>query len=254
MEGRRLSAPRQRARRRALLGLAALLLLLIAVAVASTGSVPAGAGGTRRPADRIVDVADHLFMLLMVVGRRHLGLHLHGPQGRGRERARDPEPPQPLGDARDIRDRLRPARRSSSAGSRSTSASAGGSQPGSIADQTRLGDGGAERRQGRRLPSPQFATGPVLLVLALVAIASSRCISPTAPAAAGSSRAGGASARARRRAGRDARRPPRRGGPAPGGDRRLRAHGARARCRTGFRAARPRRRTSTSSASSPTSR
>ena len=43
-------------RRRALLGLAALLLLLIAVAVASTGSVPAGAGGARRPADQIVDV------------------------------------------------------------------------------------------------------------------------------------------------------------------------------------------------------
>ena len=55
-------------RRRALIGLAALLLLLIAVGVASTGSVPAGAGGARRPADRIVDVLITLYLLLMVVG------------------------------------------------------------------------------------------------------------------------------------------------------------------------------------------
>ena len=55
-------------RRRALIGLAALLLLLIAVGVASTGSVPAGAGGARRPADRLVDVLISLFMLLMVAG------------------------------------------------------------------------------------------------------------------------------------------------------------------------------------------
>jgi hypothetical protein len=55
-------------RRRALIGIAALLLLLIAVGIASTGSVPTGAGGARRPADRIVDVLITLFMLLMVVG------------------------------------------------------------------------------------------------------------------------------------------------------------------------------------------
>ncbi len=55
-------------RRRALIGVAALLLLLIAVAIASTGSVPAGAGGARRPADRIVDVLITLYLLLMVVG------------------------------------------------------------------------------------------------------------------------------------------------------------------------------------------
>jgi hypothetical protein len=53
---------------RALVGLAALLLLLIAVGIASTGSVPAGTGGARRPADRIVDVLITLYLLLMVVG------------------------------------------------------------------------------------------------------------------------------------------------------------------------------------------
>jgi hypothetical protein len=55
-------------RRRALLGMAALLLLLVAVAVASTGSVPSGSGGTRRPADELLDVAISLYLLLMVFG------------------------------------------------------------------------------------------------------------------------------------------------------------------------------------------
>ena len=56
------------ARRRPLLGLAVLVLLLAAVAVASTGSVPAGSGGTRRPADQLLDVVISLFMVLMVAG------------------------------------------------------------------------------------------------------------------------------------------------------------------------------------------
>jgi Domain of unknown function (DUF4129) len=55
-------------RRRALLGLCALVLLLVAVAIASSGSVPAGTAGTRRPADKLVDVLISLFLLLMVVG------------------------------------------------------------------------------------------------------------------------------------------------------------------------------------------
>lgn len=54
--------------RRALIGLGALVLLLAAVAIASTGSVPAGAGGTRRPADRFADVLISLYLLLMIVG------------------------------------------------------------------------------------------------------------------------------------------------------------------------------------------
>ena len=55
-------------RRRALLGLAALVLLLVAVAIASTGSVPAGSGGTRRPSDGFLDVLISLFLLMMVFG------------------------------------------------------------------------------------------------------------------------------------------------------------------------------------------
>jgi hypothetical protein len=55
-------------RRRALLGLAVLVLLLLAVAVASTGSVPAGSGGARRPSDRALDVLFSLFLLLMAFG------------------------------------------------------------------------------------------------------------------------------------------------------------------------------------------
>jgi len=55
-------------RRRALLGLAALVVLLTAVAIASTGSVPVGAGGTRRPAERLIDMMVSLYLVLMVVG------------------------------------------------------------------------------------------------------------------------------------------------------------------------------------------
>lgn len=55
-------------RRRGLLGLAALVLLLVAVAVASTGSVPVGSGGTRRPSDRFLDVLISLFLLVMAFG------------------------------------------------------------------------------------------------------------------------------------------------------------------------------------------
>ena len=55
-------------RRRPLLGLAALVLLLVAVAIASTGAVPAGTGGARRPAAGFVDALISLYLLLMVVG------------------------------------------------------------------------------------------------------------------------------------------------------------------------------------------
>jgi len=44
------------------------MLLLAAVAIASTGSLPAGTGGARRPADRFVDVLISLYLVLMVVG------------------------------------------------------------------------------------------------------------------------------------------------------------------------------------------
>ena len=55
-------------RRRALLGLAVLVLLLVAVAVASSGSVPVGSGGARRPSDRVFDVLYSLFLLMMAFG------------------------------------------------------------------------------------------------------------------------------------------------------------------------------------------
>ncbi len=55
-------------RRRALLGLAALGLLLVAVAVASTGSVPASAGGSRRPSASFLDALISLFLLMMAFG------------------------------------------------------------------------------------------------------------------------------------------------------------------------------------------
>jgi hypothetical protein len=55
-------------RRRALLGLLALVALLAAVAIASTGSVPAGTGGARRPADEFADILISLYLVLMVVG------------------------------------------------------------------------------------------------------------------------------------------------------------------------------------------
>jgi len=44
------------------------VLLLVAVAIASTGSVPAGTSGTRRPADRFADVLISLYLVLMLVG------------------------------------------------------------------------------------------------------------------------------------------------------------------------------------------
>ena len=55
-------------RKRALLGLAALVILLLAVAVASTGSVPAGSSGPRRLSTQFADALISLFLLLMVAG------------------------------------------------------------------------------------------------------------------------------------------------------------------------------------------
>ena len=48
--------------------LLALISLLVAVAVASTGSVPVGTGGTRPPSERFLDVAISLFLLWMAFG------------------------------------------------------------------------------------------------------------------------------------------------------------------------------------------
>ena len=58
---------RSRGRRAALL-VGLLVLLLAAVAIASTGDTPLGAGGARRPADQLVDVAASLLLVIMAVG------------------------------------------------------------------------------------------------------------------------------------------------------------------------------------------
>jgi hypothetical protein len=56
------------ARRRPLLVMAALALLLVAVAIASTGAVPSGTGGSRRPADAFIDAIVSLYLLAMLIG------------------------------------------------------------------------------------------------------------------------------------------------------------------------------------------
>ena len=55
-------------RHRAVAGLLLLVVLLAAVAVASTGSVQVGTGRTRSPSDRILDIAVSLLVVWMVVG------------------------------------------------------------------------------------------------------------------------------------------------------------------------------------------
>ena len=63
------SSPGERSRgRRAALLVGLLVLLLAAVAIASTGDTPLGAGGARRPADQLVDVAASLLLVIMAVG------------------------------------------------------------------------------------------------------------------------------------------------------------------------------------------
>jgi hypothetical protein len=55
-------------RRRAVLGLGAILASLVAVAIASTGSVPDGSSGTRRPSDQLLDVLISLLLVWMAIG------------------------------------------------------------------------------------------------------------------------------------------------------------------------------------------
>ena len=229
MEGRRLRGTRgMSSRRRALIGLAALLLLLIAVGVASTGSVPTGAGGARRPADRIVDVLITLYLLLMVVG---VGLWVYIFMVRK----------DAVANALATRARRRPwvstvalaigfsllalfirwlstdeaLRRQIAArlhrGSNSASANRCGERlAGSLRAPVRLGPRPARRRARRRCPRRPLPLAP-------------------RPAAEARPAVRRAAARPRRRARRDARRSPGRGRPAARGDRRVRPHGAGAR-------------------------
>jgi NADH:ubiquinone oxidoreductase subunit 6 (subunit J) len=56
--------------------LAGLLALLAAVAIASTGDIPLGSGGARRPADYVLDVLVSLVLVVMAAGLVALGVLL----------------------------------------------------------------------------------------------------------------------------------------------------------------------------------
>lgn len=152
---------------RGAVGLLVLLGLLLAVAVASTGSVPVGSGWTRPPSHRFVDVMVSLFLVWMVLGTILLVLLLANRRGmlakavaeRNRGRRRDAVIAAAVGfgllalfirwiwgksdRGQTIFDRLRPGAR-----------------------RADLDVPGAAPRY-----EPEFATGPVLIVLALLAIA-----------------------------------------------------------------------------------
>jgi MFS family permease len=91
------SAPvAQRRGKRMLLAALVLVALLGVVAVASSGEAPAGSGGVRRPADRILDVAVSLFLVALLLGALLfvallvLGRRVAAEELRRRERRRRP--------------------------------------------------------------------------------------------------------------------------------------------------------------------
>ena len=147
--------------------LLALLGMLLAVAVASTGSVPVGSGGTRPPSHRFVDVMVSLFLVWMVFGTILLVLLLINRKGM-------------LGQA--VAQRKRGRRRDA------VIAAAvgfgllalfirwiwGNSERGqTIFDRLRPGSRRADLEAPGVAPryEPEFATGPVLIVLGLLAVA-----------------------------------------------------------------------------------
>jgi hypothetical protein len=155
-----------RARRRPLLAVAVLVLLLLAVAVASTGSVPAGSGGARRPSDRVLDVGFSLFLLLMGFGVLLWGYILLLRKDIAAE-------------VRASRSQRRPwvsiiglvivlglfglsVRRFTAQGRGSDGNAVGLNPP-------HLGSG-AIGHAARKAYQPEFTTGPVIVVLALLAI------------------------------------------------------------------------------------
>jgi hypothetical protein len=163
MEGSAMSS----ARRRPLLAVAVLVLLLLAVAVASTGSVPTGSGGARRPSDRVLDVGFSLFLLLMGFGVLLWGYILLFRRDVAAE-------------ARASRSQRRPwvsiivlvlvlgifglaVRWFTAHGSRSDARGVGLNPPD-------LGVGAG--RGAATAYNPEFTTGPVLLVLVLLAVMS----------------------------------------------------------------------------------
>ena len=152
---------------RAVIGLLALISLLLAVAVASTGSVPVGSGGTRSPSDRFLDVAISLFLLWMAFGTLLLILLIVNRRGTL---------------AQAVVERRKGGRRSVLVG---VLVGFGllalfmrwiwtdGNNGQSLLDRFRPGSRRANLDVSGAAPryEPEFATGPVIIVLALLAVA-----------------------------------------------------------------------------------
>jgi Domain of unknown function (DUF4129) len=146
--------------------LLALISLLVAVAVASTGSVPVGTGGTRSPSDRFLDVAISLFLLWMAFGTVLLVLLIVNHRG-------------VLAQA--VVERRKSGRRNALVAGLMTFGllallirwlSTGENNGQTLLDRFRPGSRRDNDVSGAA-PSyePEFATGPVLIVLGVLAVA-----------------------------------------------------------------------------------
>lgn len=147
--------------------LLALVSLLVAVAVASTGSVPVGTGGTRSPSDRFLDVAISLFLLWMAFGTVLLVLLIVNRRG-------------VLAQA--MVERRKGGRRNALVAGLISFAllalfirwlSTGEGNGQTLLDRFRPGSRRANLDVSGAAPSyePEFATGPVLIVLGVLAVA-----------------------------------------------------------------------------------
>ena len=157
-----------------------LISLLVAVAVASTGSVPVGTGGTRSPSDRFLDVTISLFLLWMAFGTVLLVLLIINRRG-------------VLAQA--VVERRKGGRRNALAVAVVSFGllalflrwlSTDGNNGQALLDRFRPGSRRANLDVTGAAPSyePEFATGPVLIVLGVLAIAIvGMAASPTAPGA-----------------------------------------------------------------------
>ena len=144
-----------------------LISLLVAVAVASTGSVPVGTGGTRSPSDRFLDVTISLFLLWMAFGTVLLVLLIINRRG-------------VLAQA--VVERRKGGRRNALAVAVVSFGllalflrwlSTDGNNGQALLDRFRPGSRRANLDVTGAAPSyePEFATGPVLIVLGVLAIA-----------------------------------------------------------------------------------
>jgi len=153
--------------KRAVVVLVSLISLLVAVAVASTGSVPVGTGGTRSPSDRFLDVAISLFLLWMAFGTVVLVLLIVNRRG-------------VLAQA--MVERRKGGRRNALVAGLITFGllavfirwiSANGNNGQTLLDRFRPGSRRANLDVSGATPryEPEFATGPVLIVLGVLAVA-----------------------------------------------------------------------------------